>query len=151
MVDGDFDLDFNEIHRAVTGAEVLSIFFPLVRKSLIIDTRCSVREGPMVRLAPQAGSLEERYRSIHRMRPKFPRPENLVAFPWPRYVSSLVQSGAVECIRSRLKQSGYSHPLLALDKAIEEVRRLERLELAAAVLGERYHTIWARRKQPGLG
>ncbi|MFH1140491.1 MAG: hypothetical protein V1724_02220 [Chloroflexota bacterium] len=150
-MDGDFDLDINEIHRAVTGAEVLSIFFPLVGKSLIIDTRCSARDGPMVRLVPRAGSREERYRRLQRMRPRFPRPDNFVAIHWPRYVVSLVQSGAVEWIRRRLEQSGYVRPILALDKAIEEVRRLERLELAAAVLGERYHTIWARRKQPGLG
>ena len=150
-MDGDFDLELNEIHHAVSDAEVVSIFFPLIRKSLIIDTRCSVREGPMVRLAPQASSREERYRSLQRMRPRFPRPDSLVALPWPRYVGSLVQSGAVEWIRRRLEESGYSKPILALDKAIEEVRRLERLELAAAVLGERYHTIWSRRKQPGLG
>ncbi|MDO8751514.1 MAG: hypothetical protein Q7K03_10290 [Dehalococcoidia bacterium] len=150
-MDGDFDLELNEIHHAVSDAEVVSIFFPLIRKSLIIDTRCSVREGPMVRLVPQAGSWEERYRSLQRMRPRFPRPDSLVALPWPRHVGSLVQSGAVEWIRRRLEESGYSKPLLALDKAIEEVRRLERLELAAAVLGERYHTIWSRRKQPGLG
>ncbi|MSQ22569.1 MAG: hypothetical protein EXR53_04585 [Dehalococcoidia bacterium] len=150
-MDGNFELELSEIRRAVTDAEVLSIFFPLVGKSLIIDTRCSIREGPMVRLAPQAGSSEERCRSLQRMRPKFPRPDNFVAIPWPRYVGTLVQSRAAEWIRHRLEQSGYSKPLLALDKAIEEVHRLERLELTAAVLGYRYHTIWSRRKQPGLG
>ena len=145
-MDGDFDLELNEIRRAVTDAEVLSILFPLVRKSLIIDARCGVGEGPMVRLVPQAGSREKRYRSLRRMRPRFPRPDNFVAVPWSRYVGSLEQSGAVEWIRRRLERSGYVRPLHALGAAIEEVCRLERLELVSAVLGERYHTIWASRK-----
>ena len=150
-LEGDFDLDIGEIHRVVADAEVLSIFFPMIRKSLIIDTRCSSKEGPLVRLVPQAGSLEERYRTIQRMRPQFPKPDKVVALPWPRYVGSLVRLGALEKIRQRLEESGYARPLLALDKAIQEVHRLERRELAAAVAGERYHTIWARKKQPGVG
>ena len=59
-MDGDFWLDPEEFRNATNEAEVLSIFFPVLRKSLIIDTRSTTEEQPMVRLVPQARSLEER-------------------------------------------------------------------------------------------
>ena len=145
-MDGDSWLDSNELHRAVSDAEVLSILFPLVRKSLIVDTRFNADNEPLVRVVPQARSLEDRYRSIRRMRPRFPRPDNITAIPWPKYVASLIQLGVVARIRERLEQSGFSGPIHALDKALAELRRLERLELAAAIQGERYHTVWPSRK-----
>ena len=145
-MDGDFWLDPEELHNATHEAEVLSIFFPVLRKSLIIDTRFTTEEQPMVRVVPQARSLEERYRSIRRMRPQFPHPDNVTAIPWPRYINSLVESGAVARIRERLEESGFSEPAKALDRAIEELRQLERLELAAAIQGERYHTLWSNQE-----
>ena len=145
-MDGDFEIDANELYRAVDNAEVLSILFPLIRKSLIIDTRFNADDEPVVRVVPQAGSLEERYRSIRRMRPHFPRPDKVTAIPWPKYVNSLVQMGVVAHIRRRLERSGFQGPLQTLNEALEELRRLEKLELAAVIQGERYHTVWPSRR-----
>ena len=141
-MDDNFEIDAGELHNAVRSGDVPSILFPLIRKTLIIDTRFNADDEPMVRVVAQAGSLEERYRSIRRMRPSFPRPENITAFPWPKYVSSLLQTGVITLIRGRLEQSGFQGPLHDLDKALARLRSLEKQELAAVVLGERYHTIW---------
>ena len=145
-LDGDFEIDVKQLLDAVRDAEVVSIFFPLVRKSLIIDTRFNAEDEPMVRVVPQVGSLEERYRNIRRTRPQFPRPEKITAIPWPKYVNSLVQTGVFALIRGRLEQSGFQGPLHALDLALEELHRLEKLELAAVIKGEHYHTLWPRRE-----
>lgn len=141
-MDGDFEIDSTQLQDAVRSAEVLSIFFPLVRRSLVIDTRFDAEDGPMVRLMPQVSSLEERCRSIRRVRPHFAQPEKVTAIPWPKYVNSLVQTGVVARIRHRLAQSGFQGPLRALDKALEELRRREKQELAAVIRGDHYHTIW---------
>ncbi len=144
-MDGDFEVDPSQLQDAVRTAEVISIFFPLVGRSLVIDTRFDADDGPMVRLVPQAGSLEERYRSIRRMRPHFSRPSKVTAIPWPKYVNSLVETGIVSRIRHRLEQSGFDEPLRALDQALDDLRRREKLELASVIRGDRYHTIWPNR------
>ncbi len=145
-MDGDFELDVNGIQRAVMDAEVLSVLFVVMRKVLLVDTRFSPEDPPLVCVVSQVGSLDDRYRSIRRMRPQFPRPRKLVVIPWSRYVSGFVDSGAVTWIRYRLEQSGYTEPLRALNRAVQDLRRMEQMEFAAAIRGERYHTIWSGRK-----
>jgi hypothetical protein len=143
-LNGDFEIDYDELEQAACDAEVISIFFPIVRKSLVIDTRFSFDDEPLVRLLPQASSLEERYRSIRRLRPQFPRPENVTSIRWPKYVNSLIQTGVLGTIRERLESSGFQSPVRALGKAVERIHRRERLELASVIQGEHYYTIWAR-------
>ena len=145
-MDDDLGINIDDLLRAIREAEVLSFFFPLIRKSLIIDTRVSSEEQPMVRLAPQAGSLEERYRSIRRMRPSFPRPDNVTAIPWPKYVQSLVDCGAIAALQRRLESLGDHAPIRSLKRALAELRRLEQQELALAIRGEEYHTLWPSKK-----
>ena len=94
-MEGNFLFDIDEVMRNVEEAEVMSLFFPAFRKSLIIDTRTNSTDGPMVRLMSMANSPQERARSIRRLRPGFPRLQNLVLIPWQRYVSSLIELGIV--------------------------------------------------------
>ena len=100
----------------------------------------------MVRLMPQVGSPQERYRVIRRLRPHFPRLEQMPTIPWHKYVRSLFTAGVVDRIRSRLAQSGGQETLAALDEATSELLRLERLELASVIQGDNYHTIWPRER-----
>ena len=93
MIDGDFELDVNEILAELSEAEVLSIFFPIFRKSLVIDLRSLELSGPMIQIMQMVASPQERIRSIRRARPGFPRRPNLAIFPWPRNVNSLVSEG----------------------------------------------------------
>ncbi len=141
-MNGDDDIDVQEVLRAVDGAEILSILFPMLRKSLVIDTRYDVENEPMVRLMSRAGSTQERYRSIRRLRPQFPRPQHLTAIPWQRYVRSLSDLGVVDRISQRLVESGYSRPIVALNEAVRELHRLEKRELAYAIKGNNYYTLW---------
>ena len=38
-MDGDFRIDLEEVLKNIDSAEVISIYFPLLRKTILIDTR----------------------------------------------------------------------------------------------------------------
>jgi hypothetical protein len=144
-MEGNFLFDIDEVIRNVEEAEVMSLFFPAFRKSLIIDTRSNATDGPMVRLMAMANSPQDRARSIRRLRPGFPRLQNLVLIPWQRYVGSLVELGVWGRIVVRIESSGDEDAVKACEAALDELRRIERDELVAAVSGKNYQTIWSAR------
>ncbi|MDP6420626.1 MAG: hypothetical protein FI707_08140 [SAR202 cluster bacterium] len=144
-MEGNFLFDIDEVIRNVEEAEVMSLFFPAFRKSLIIDTRSNSTDGPMVRLMAMANSPQDRARSIRRLRPGFPRLQNLVLIPWQRYVGSLEELGVWGRIVARIEASGDEDAVKACEAALEELRKIERDELVAAVSGKNYQTIWSAR------
>ena len=142
-MEGNFLFEIDEVFRNILEAEVMSIFFPALRKALVVDTRFNATDGPMVRLLPMAGSPQERLRSIRRLRPGFPRLQNLTLIPWQRYVDSLVTTGVWAEIEDRIKESGDISAIEACDAALSELRHAERRELYAVIVGEGYQTIWS--------
>ena len=142
-MEGNFLFEIDEVLRNVQEAEVMSIFFPSLRRALIIDTRTNADEGPMVRLMPMANSPQERVRAIRKLRPGFPRLQNLTLIPWQRYVDSLVKLGVWEKIIGRIEASGDEKAVQACEDALIELRRLEREEMVAAISGDHYQTIWS--------
>jgi len=145
-VDGSHRLDLRAVAHHVETAETMSFFFPLLRRSLVIDLRSSPGEGALIRVMPVARSVGERVRSLKRLRPHLPRPADLVAIPWPVYVDTLVSSGIWDRLLARLAESGSRNALRDARSALAELRRMEGRELAALVRGERYETLWARPK-----
>ena len=69
-MDGD-DQFLNQVLSGISEAEIITIFFPLLRRALIIDTRHSEGLGHMVGVLPQVGSMEERIAVIEELRPQF--------------------------------------------------------------------------------
>ncbi len=145
MMDEDLSFNLDEILSSIDKAEVLSLFFPRFRKSMIIDVRSNDTDGPMLRIMPMVASPQERMRNIRRLRPSFPRLRDLTLIAWPRYVESLIQMGVWDRILARLRALGYSDAIVVCDRLIVELRQLEQAELAAVVQGENYHTIWSAR------
>jgi hypothetical protein len=143
LIDGDFELDVNEILAELSEAEVFSIFFPIFRKSLVIDLRSLELSGPMIQIMKIAFSPQERIRSIRRARPGFPRRPNLAIFPWPRNVNSLVSEGIWEQLTKMLMDAGHANAKAATDKVLVDLNRLQNAELSRVIVGENYHTIWA--------
>ena len=146
-MDGDFRVDLKEIIRNIETGEVISIYFPLLRKTLLIDMRYDVEDEPIIRLVPMVDSVEERLRSIRRLRPNFPRPESVTVIPWPKYVESLVRLGIWDKVLERLTASGHKSAVRACTKVLDELRALEHKELASVVLGENYYTLWESKKR----
>ena len=142
-MNGDFMGNSEDVLRNIETAEVLSILLPLLGRSLLVDTRCDAREGPMIRVVPMAGSVEERLRSLQRMRPHLPHPERLTVIPWPKRVLSLQTLGIWERIVERLVASGYPGMEKASREVFSQLVHLEREEIGKAITGQGYHTIWS--------
>ena len=146
-MDGDFRLDIKEILSNIDTAEVICMYFPMLRRTLIIDTRANPEDEPMIKLAPMAGSIEDRFRSIRRMRPRYPRPESVTVVPWQKYVDSLVRLGIWERIIKRFVDSGHKKAVQECQACLEALRKLEKQELVAVIMGQDYETIWESQRK----
>ena len=143
-MDGDFRVNLDELLRNIATWEVISIYFPLLRKSILIDTRFTEEDPPMVKVVPMASSVEDRHRALRRLRPRFPRPKTVTIIPWPKYAESLVRLGLWQKVLERFVHSGHKETVQACNRVLEEVYGLEREELVAVITGENYHTLWTR-------
>lgn len=143
-MDNDYAINLEEIFRTIETAEVLRIRFLLLEKRLLIDNRFNELEGPMLRVVSRAGSSEESFRNLKRMRPRFPLPEKMTAIWWPKYISSLESSGVWSAVVKRVAQSGYNDSVRQCDEIFQELENLERQEVRNAIKGEGFQTIWTR-------
>ena len=147
MTEGDFGIDLQKVKETIDDAEVISLFFPTLRKSLIVDARTNERDGPMVKVLPMAASPQERLRGLRRMRPGFPRLRSLTLIPWLRYIDSLMTTGVWERIIDRLSKAAPGDDALisTCEAALKELKDYEKAELLSAVRGDNYRTIWSAR------
>ena len=142
----EFGLDMDEITRVIDNAEVLIVRFAIVDKRLLIDTRTNDKEGPLIVVVPKAGSIQERFTALKKLRPRFPLPEKIMSFMWPRHVDTFRASGLCERIESRLVSLGGKGMSDPCRKAFAELAKEERTEVFSAIRGgEGYQTIWQRR------
>src|SRR5205809_80144 len=92
----DDDQFLSQVLSGISEAEIVTIFFPLLRRALVIDTRHDDQTPHMVRVMSQVGSMEERISVIQRMRPEFGKVRSILGIPWIKSVSSLNEQGVVE-------------------------------------------------------
>ena len=144
-MDGDFRINLADVIKQVEAADVISIYFPMIRKTLLIDTRFTMEDSPFVAVVPVASSREERFRALKKLRPYLPRPKSITVVPWPRYVESLVRLGIWQKLLERFVHSGHKGAVQACKEAMREIMHLEEAELSAVLRGENYHTLWSRR------
>jgi hypothetical protein len=145
-MENDFGLELQDIFAVIDTAEVIIIRLQIVEQRVLIDARKSSVEGAMITLAPRAGSSEERFRSLKRMRPRFPAPDRIMSFQWPRQAASLKTSGVWERIVARLSD-GAPEMEQRCEEVFAELLKLERQETIAAIRGgEGYETVWERRR-----
>ena len=144
MMEGDFGIDLQEVKETIDSAKVMSLFFPTLRRALVIDVRTNEHDGPMVKVLPMAASPQERMRSLRRMRPGFPRLRNLTLIPWLRYVNSLVMTGVWQHVIDRVSTAAPDDESLmaTCEAALEELQDHEKAELIAVVRGDNYRTLW---------
>src|SRR3954447_26445023 len=105
-MDSDYQLDMDELQRRLQETEVAGIYFPFLRRTLLIDLRTSVVEGPLVIVTPMVDSVEDRVRSLKKLRPRFPRPSSMMLVPWPKFVSGLERLGVLGLVEDRLGEKG---------------------------------------------
>lgn len=143
-MDNDYILNIDDILRTIETADVMRIRFGLLDKRLLIDARSTDVEGPMVKVVNRAGSSEESFRSLKRLRPRFPLPEKMTAIMWPKYVTTLQSSGVWDAIKERIAASGHEDSLRQCDGVMDELLRLEKREIRNAIVGEGFQTVWQR-------
>jgi len=147
-VDFDFRLDLTEVMRAVEAGEVVALYFPLVRKTLLIDARSTAVDGPLVKIVPMVSTPEERLRALRKLRPRFPRPDSITIIPWPKYVASLQRLGIWERIVGRFVNLAFPEAVRQCEAAYEELIALEQEEILHAVSGDGYESMWERGVPP---
>jgi hypothetical protein len=141
-VDFDFQLDMTEMANSIDTAEVVALYFPLLRKTLIIDARSSAVDAPMVKLVEMVATPEERFRSLRRLRPRFPKPDSLTLIPWPKYVESLVSLKMWEHLVARFVNLSFPDTVRECEACLAELLALEKEEIRRALEGENYKSIW---------
>jgi len=145
-VENDFGLDLQEILQVIDSADVLVVRLAIVEKRLLVDARHNAHEGPLIKLVPRAGSVEERFRHLKELRPRFPLPERIMSFMWPRHVALLEKSGVWQHIIDRLVGEGYPDMAECCREVFEELSQEEKVEVAAAIRGGgSYQSLWERR------
>ena len=141
----DFGLDIEEVTKVIESAHVLVVRFAIVDKRLLIDTRTNDREGPFIAVVPKAGSIEERFKSLKKMRPRFSLPEKIMSFMWPRHMESFRNSGLWTRIESRLVSLGGDEMAQCCNEVFDALIREEKTEVLAAIRGgEGYQSLWQR-------
>lgn len=143
-MDNDYPIDVEEITRVLAEAELIVVRFVILRERLLIDPRSSADEGPLIAIVPPARSSEERFRSLRRLRPRFPAPERITVVHWPKFVDRLAASGVWAAVERRVLTAGFPKTARMAADALCELRRLERAEIGRAIRGKDYQTLWER-------
>lgn len=141
-MDTDYRIDVSEVKRSVDMGELVALYFPLLRKTLLMDSRSNAVDGPMIKLVPMASSPEERFKELVRLRPRFPKPESITLIPWPKYVASLVRLEVWDHIVRRFLEIGPPEIVRQCDDCLQELYKAEHDELRRAITGEDYETLW---------
>ena len=141
----DYGLDIDEVIRVIDSAEVLVIRFAILEKRLLIDTRYTEFDGPVISVVNRVTSVEERFKDLKKLRPRLPLPEKIMSFMWPRQMATFRASGLWERIQSRLVSLGGERMQERCEKVFEELSRRERAEVLAAIRGsDDYQSLWER-------
>jgi hypothetical protein len=141
----DYGLDLDEVSRVIDAAEVLVVRFAILDKRLLIDARTNDTDGPLIAVVPRAQSVEDRFKSLKKLRPLFPLPEKIMSFMWPRHIDTMKNSGVWEKIESRLVSLGGEPMMDQCQQAYRELAHQERLEVLSAIRGgQGYQSLWER-------
>jgi hypothetical protein len=140
----DDDQFLLQVFASIDEAEGLSIFFPLLRRALVVDARHQGPIGPLLAVAPQVASTAERMAWVAAARPQFGRPEFIMMLPWLKSIRSLTDHGILTRLRELLVRNGLSVETAAtmIRQAERELLRVERETYLAMIRGDGYDTLW---------
>lgn len=144
MLDGGpgFEIDIEAVHQNVREAEVVALYFPMLRKTLLVDTRSNDHVDPMVCVVDMVQNAGERFRSLRKLRPQLPRPQSITLIPWVLRVASLRETGVWADLMMRLQD--YGECLESAADCLDQLDLLEQNELQQALTGKNYRTLWGR-------
>ena len=140
----EFGIDLEDVFKVIEQSEVLVVRFSTVgTKRLLIDFRTDEQNLPFIGLVEPANSVEERIRSVKKLRPSFPYPEKFMSFQWPRSIPLLELSGVWEKVGSRMIADGGDFVTETIANAYDELVFEERQQIVGAIRGtDEWQTIW---------
>lgn len=138
MIDDGSELDLAAVCQNIAEAEVITVYFPLIGRTLLVDARRTDEVPTLVRVVPMARDTGERLRSLRRLRPMLPRPESITMIPWQMRVQTVVATGVWDALLDRIDDRP------AAEACLTQLRNLERNEQLDAILGRRYEALWTR-------
>jgi hypothetical protein len=142
-MDQDFGLDLQEVCRVIDTADVVVVRFRILEPRLLIDARKSDTDGPLIQLVGRAQSVEERFRSLKELRPRFPLPDKIMSFEWTKHVSILNDAGIWSRVEQRLEDAGGAPARERARSVFKQLIAAERREEVAAIRGgDGYQTLW---------
>lgn len=145
-MDNPFQLFHTRIIEAIRSAEVLSLFFPRIGKTLMLDLRHTVEIPPWVRVDDMVSNPQERLDRLEQMRPLLPLPDELRIAAWFGSIKSLDEAGIVDAMLERCSETGEVTFVEQCRDAIHALDMHERKHLRAMVRGELSRTIWQRKE-----
>jgi hypothetical protein len=144
MNDTDYPMDLPAILDGIQETEVISIFFPVLAKALVVDFRHTEAVPPMVRVMDQVQNAQERLRSLRKLRPQFAKPEKFALLPWMKSVQLLKETGVWAALVQRVAAPGFPEPVQASRTAFDALVDLEKEVYRKAILGIDFRTIWEK-------
>ena len=144
-MDNDYNIDLAEIASTIRTHDVVVLRFVTVGQRMLLDFRCSDIDGPAVRLVDPVKSVQERYASLRKIRPRFRDPEKIVMVYWPRFTRSLAETTAWREVNNRLVESGHPESVREAELALAELVAAEQKHEREAILGtDGFKTLWTR-------
>ena len=143
----EFGVDLEEVFKVIDSAEVLVVRFHLIDKRLLVDFRTKPGVRPLILVVARAESVDDRFKSIRKLRPEFPYPEKVMTFHWPRTMPIILASGVWQHLVDRISALGDDDTTDECGRVMEELLALERAEVAGAIRGaDHYQTMWERQR-----
>ena len=136
--------NLEDANRTILSSKLVSIFFPFLGKSVIVDSRINNTDGPVIFLTEMVKTPEERMASLMQIRPNFPKIEEIVLIPWVRYVMTLESSGIWENIVNKLEKLGHENIHSNADEILKSIIELEKKYLMAVIEGPYWETLWTK-------
>ena len=110
-MDSDYRIDVSDVNRNIDLVDVIAMYFPLLRKTLLMDLRTNDVDGPMIRVVPMANTPEERFQSAAGR--LCPGPGTASGVP----VSGLLTMSSIEETRYASRSGKSSQPPAACQKS----------------------------------
>ena len=136
--------NLENVKETILESDVVSIFFPFLGKSVIVDSRTNETEGPILLLTDMVKTPKERVDSLKQMRPNFQTINEIVLIPWVRYVSTLNSSGIWGGILDKMFKLGQEKPHTDVDQIMDVLENLERIYLIEVMTGPTWETTWTK-------
>jgi len=136
-------IDFSELQKVVDNCDVFTVGFRMFPERLIVDTRHTDSDGPMVEVVDPVATVEERFFWLGQRRPSFGVPQQFTFFVWPHSVPHFEESGLGDIVRRRVHVEDESGEIgRQMAKSIIRLHMLEQRATFDAIHGRNYHTLW---------